>query len=193
LGGLGVEGLPEPEPLAPRLTDPNIDQLLLQLGDSQNTFLVWLNRAAVLLFVLLALLVLYFAVRRYIFQRSVTFGVEETGRPALATTGERSGLGRRILDRFGRWRRWRAAATVRHLYHAMCIEAAERGFPRAPSETPFEYLATLDEAWPVAGGEVRLITGAYVRVRYGEVPESAEELEEIRGAWRRLMHSPEAV
>ena len=30
------------------------------------------------------------------------------------------------------------------------------------------------------------ITEAFVRVRYGEVPETEEELEQIRAAWRRL-------
>ena len=186
LGELGIEGLPEPEALTPALTDTTIDQLLLELSDSNGALLLWLNRLAIIAFVAALLLVVYLALRRYLNQRAMSFGVDETGQPAAEIAGATGGPGRRLLDRFRMWRRWRAAATVRQLYRTMCAEAARRGFARAISETPFEYLTTLSEVWPTGSDEYRLITNAYVRVRYGEYPESAEELAEIRNAWQRL-------
>ncbi len=186
LGGLGIEGLPEPETLTPELTDANVDQLLLDLNNSNSALFLWLNRLAIGVFVVVLLLVVYFALRRYFYHREMSFGMAQVGRSSAQTAPGDRRLRRGLLDRLGLFRRWRAAATVRQLYQLMCAEAAGHGFPRTPSETPFEYLKTLAELWPSGSDEYHLITNAYVRVRYGEVPESAEELEDIHIAWQRL-------
>jgi hypothetical protein len=68
----------------------------------------------------------------------------------------------------------------------MCRAAAAHGYPRASAETPYEYLNTLALAWPDGQEESRLITEAFVRVRYGEVPETHDELAELEAAWRKL-------
>jgi hypothetical protein len=110
---------------------------------------------------------------------------------------EEPGMGRRVLDRLGLFRQWRAAASVRRIYRLMCQAAAAAGYPRLGAETPYEYLPTLARVWPEQPTEPRLITEAFIRVRYGEIPETDEELETIRGAWRRLEaaepHRREAV
>ena len=105
---------------------------------------------------------------------------------------KRPGFGRRLLNRLGLFQRWRSAATVRRIYQAMCYLAAEYGFPRLETETPFEYLATLRQAWPENHHESQLITEAYNRVRYGEIPETKAELDEIEAAWRALEKSKPA-
>jgi hypothetical protein len=64
--------------------------------------------------------------------------------------------------------------------------AAEAGFARAESETPYEYLPILFEAWPDHKFEIRVITDAYTRVHYGEIPETAEELDQLRSAWSKI-------
>lgn len=99
---------------------------------------------------------------------------------------QRPNLGQRLLDRLGVYRRWRAAASIRHLYREMCYTAADHGFPRGEAETPYEYLLTLTQAWPDSEADIVLITEAYVRVHYGELPESKEELNTIEAAWKRL-------
>ena len=187
---LGVEGPTEAEPLTLELFEPNVDQLLLDVGDSQVTFFLWLNRAAVVIFILLVLAVVYVGLRRYFYHRNMSFDSGELTGPLPAVTDAGLRLDNRLFQRLRRWRRWRAAATVRQLYRSMCAEAAARGFPRNLSQTPYEYLATLSEVWPAAQDDVRLITGAYVRVRYGEVPESPEELDGLRSAWQRLAQTP---
>lgn len=181
-GFAGMPGLPEMAP-APA------EQLLLELGDPESSVYLWFNRSAVSVLVLLGLLVVFVALRRYFRHRELSFGMAQSRQAAAVVEDQEDGLAQRLLNRFGRWRRWRAAATVRQLYRSMCLEAADQGHPRDPSQTPFEYLPGLFEVWPEGADDVRLITDAYVRVRYGEAPETAEELEEIRQAWQRLLDS----
>jgi hypothetical protein len=96
------------------------------------------------------------------------------------------GIGQRLLQRLGFMHRWRTAASIRQIYRQMCTAASGVGYARGSSETPYEYLKTLEQVWPNKRSDSLLITEAYVRVRYGEVPETKEELEAIRAAWRRL-------
>jgi hypothetical protein len=96
---------------------------------------------------------------------------------------------RKLLSRFGFLRRWQAAVSIRRVYRAMSEMAADHGHPRLETETPYEYLDSLDEAWPDHEEETRIITEAYIRVRYGEVPESKDELDQIVIAWDRLQEN----
>lgn len=117
-----------------------------------------------------------------------------TAEPEASTMGmlegiegvEIAGFRKRLLERLGFLRRWRAAASVRRIYRAMSEMAAAHGFPRLESETPYEYLQTLEKAWSGQEDLVHLITDAYVRVRYGEIPEEQEELDNIKEAWNQL-------
>jgi hypothetical protein len=103
----------------------------------------------------------------------------------LARMG-RLGFGHRLMDRLGLLQRWRTAASIRRIYKTMTLVAADYGYPRAEFETPHEYLDTLKETWPNNTTETRLITHAYTRVRYGEIPETQEELDQILSAWKLL-------
>jgi hypothetical protein len=105
------------------------------------------------------------------------------GRPGLP------GRGRRLLDQIGFFKRWRAATTVRYIYRQMSRSAAEAGFARAQSDTPYEYLPHLFEAWPDRKVEIQLITEAYTRVHYGEMPETQQELEQIQSAWAKIQET----
>lgn len=92
----------------------------------------------------------------------------------------------RLLGRLGFARRWRTSASIRRIYSEMCATAAAAGHPRGTAQTPYEYLAALQSAWPDNHADSLLITEAYVRVRYGEVPETEQELQAIRSAWAEL-------
>lgn len=83
------------------------------------------------------------------------------------------------VGQFGFGRDLFAALTVRRAYAQMAAMASKRGFPRAVSETPYEYRSALHEAFPTADDDVALITEAFVKVRYGEVPETAEALQAV--------------
>jgi hypothetical protein len=102
-------------------------------------------------------------------------------------------IGRRILDRLGLLRQWRTAASIRSIYRQMCQAAAGAGYARSITETPYEYLEALAKVWPDGRSESMLITDAYIRIRYGEIPESKDELEAIKQAWYELEQSTPAT
>ena len=80
----------------------------------------------------------------------------------------------------------RAAVSIIKIYQQMIQIGSEVGYPRDVAETPYEYLTTLIKLWPDHKQEVQLITRAYVKVRYGEFPETKEEFETIKSAWERV-------
>ncbi len=96
----------------------------------------------------------------------------------------------KVLRRLGMLRNLKTAVSIRRIYQQMLQAADAAGFPRLESETPFEYLITLAQAWPTHPTETRLITQAYVNVRYGEIPETQAELDAIFSAWKLLELSP---
>ena len=61
--------------------------------------------------------------------------------------------------------------------------------PRPESATPYEFLPALGELFTTQTEDLRVITEAYVRVRYGEFPESMAEIELVESAWQRLLET----
>jgi hypothetical protein len=83
-------------------------------------------------------------------------------------------------------RGWLAAARIRRIY-AELLELGEKlGKPRPQANTPLEYLPELLSIFPDLTQEITVITGAYLQVRYGEIPETPEELEQVESAWSRV-------
>jgi len=97
-----------------------------------------------------------------------------------------------LVRRIGRLFWWRAfhiedqVTTVRAVYRGLLAWAARRGLPRIPSQTPLEYERVLGAAYPEVAGEIGLITGAYVEVRYGGVKVADDERKKVKGAWERM-------
>lgn len=94
-----------------------------------------------------------------------------------------------LVGRFGPGLRFYAAVTTRKIYANMARLAERQGFPRQPSQTPYEYLPALGLAFPDCQVEAAAITEAYVNVHYGEVPESLRDLQRIREYWQRIQES----
>jgi hypothetical protein len=89
-------------------------------------------------------------------------------------------------SRLGSRQRWLAAAKIRRIYAHMMDLAQQLGIPRHPASTPLEFQPILGEMLPEAREDVRLITAAYLRVRYGEIPETTEEIEQVENAWEHV-------
>jgi hypothetical protein len=98
----------------------------------------------------------------------------------------------RIADSFqGRSRmlqgqRWLAAAKIRRIYARLMELTSKLGKSRPPAHTPLEYLSVLEELFPNGKDEVNTITRAYLRIRYGELPETVEEVREVESAWEHI-------
>ena len=91
-----------------------------------------------------------------------------------------------LVGRFGPGMRLYAAVSIRKIYANMARLAERQGFPRQPAQTPYEYLPALGLAFPDCQAEAAAITEAYVKVHYGETPESIRELQRIRECWQQI-------
>lgn len=148
-----------------------------------------LSRGLILGAMLLLAIIISLLLTRYF--RQVQQAPRDSARLESASTAPDSTppLVDRLLGRLG-FRRWRTAASIRNIYSAMCEAAAAVGYPRATAQTPYEYHRTLAEVWPGNTADSKLITEAFIRVRYGQVPESSAEVLLIKEAWGRLSTTP---
>ncbi len=115
---------------------------------------------------------------------------EET---AQAPPADLLALLRRLARRLRPWGRRAAhpgrilaAARIRRVYGALMARCAGLGAPRKPWLTPLEFLPQARELFPGREAELELITSAYVRVRYGELPETRQEVSAVLEAWRKI-------
>ncbi|MGD8626432.1 MAG: DUF4129 domain-containing protein [Anaerolineae bacterium] len=114
--------------------------------------------------------------------RAVGENLRSMLRDGLDRLGELAGL----VNRFGLGARFLAAVSIRRIYANVVRLASDAGYPRARSQTPYEYLPTLYRALPGSEADVQLITEAYVNAHYGQVPDSREELQRIRTCWEQI-------
>ncbi|MGB7095305.1 MAG: DUF4129 domain-containing protein [Anaerolineales bacterium] len=98
------------------------------------------------------------------------------------------GLGQSLRNRTNlrAGQRWLAAAKIRRIYSHMMDFANQLGVPRPPASTPLEFQPVLENLLPDGREDVRVITAAYLRVRYGELPETNQEINEVENAWDHL-------
>jgi hypothetical protein len=80
----------------------------------------------------------------------------------------------------------RAAARIRRIYAELIDLSARLGSPRPESFTPLEFLPLLIRQLPRSASDLDLITQAYIRIRYGEMPEYKQHLDEVEAAWTRI-------
>lgn len=79
-----------------------------------------------------------------------------------------------------------AAARIRRIYTHLMGLSASLGAPRPVAQTPLEFLPTLKGLFPEHEDDLVTITRAYLRVRYGELPETRQEVKEVESAWERV-------
>ncbi|MBK8906080.1 MAG: DUF4129 domain-containing protein [Anaerolineaceae bacterium] len=165
-------------PLETRFIFDEIEGLGFQLSRNVQIIIVLL---AVALILLVALLVS----RLY---RQTAMATRVSGRTILhgGDDDDEGNLLQRLLGRLGLLRDWQTAVSIRRIYRKMLRAADASGYPRLEAETPYEFLKTLAQAWPHNRPETQLITSAYVKVRYGELPETPQELQAIKDAWQTL-------
>jgi hypothetical protein len=87
---------------------------------------------------------------------------------------------------FKKARRTLAAARIRRIYASLMELSESLDHPRPASRTPLEFFPVLVQLFPDEKQDLRMITEAYLRVRYGELPETIEDLDELEKAWRKV-------
>lgn len=80
---------------------------------------------------------------------------------------------------------WSGTLSIRQIYARLQSAAGRLGYPRAPQQTPVEYLGVLSRAMPQLGSEFGQITAAYLEARYGPLPASAPAVRAATDAWQR--------
>lgn len=83
-------------------------------------------------------------------------------------------------------RRWLAAAHIRRIYAELMALFARMQQPRPQALTPLEFLPHMQAALPEQISELEVITRAYLGVRYGQYPETREEVQAVEQAWARV-------
>jgi len=155
-----------------------------------------LSANVVLIIILIALVLLF---TWYRWRRARARGADETHESLLSA----GALGRSLADllQAGRQRlgdlagrvlgiQFLSAISIRRIYANLVRLATEQGYPRASAQTPYEYLVTLLQALPGSEADTTLITNAYVNAHYGKLPDTMEELRQIRDAWYRVRAQP---
>jgi len=163
------------------------EQELVQLPVSIQTICFWA-------LILLVVIVLIARIRRTLAARS---GANQYEPELLLKRGEaREIIRKALLDalnglagRLRPARRLIAAARIRRIYTQLMDLSEQLNCPRPESATPYEFLPALGELFTTQTEDLRVITEAYVRVRYGEFPESMTEIELVVSAWQRLLET----
>ncbi len=95
--------------------------------------------------------------------------------------------------RVGQARRLLAAARIRRIYARLMKLSTRLGMSRPAARTPLEFLPNLQTLFPELPIELDTITQAYLRVRYGELPETIEEVQRVEHAWAQISTAGELI
>lgn len=76
--------------------------------------------------------------------------------------------------------------TIRQIYARLLSRARKAGYPRAPQQTPNEYLRVLAGALPDIRPDLEAITSAYLEARYSPYPASTTAVNSANEAWRHI-------
>ncbi|NUM44822.1 MAG: DUF4129 domain-containing protein [Anaerolineales bacterium] len=87
----------------------------------------------------------------------------------------------------------RAAARIRRIYAELMALCGTLNHPRPEALTPLEFLPALDKLFPASREDLHTITAAYLKVRYGELPETRIEVRAVEAAWGRVKGEGEKV
>ena len=142
--------------------------------------------------VLVGLVVLWFAFRRFVRRRTTDDrerhdDIEPDSSLAADIGAMLGAFGRR----FRRDREPESAVAIRRLYGEMLDDVAAHGIARPPSATPLQFLPAIEVQY--ASALPREITDAFVESRYGERAVDAARADDLRRRWRELRagHAPE--
>ena len=79
-----------------------------------------------------------------------------------------------------------AAARIRRIYIQLMELCGDLGKSRPAALTPLEFLPVLMDLFPGFENDLQIITQAYLRVRYGELPETRMEVNQVEAAWAQI-------
>jgi hypothetical protein len=76
---------------------------------------------------------------------------------------------------------------IRRIYNLFLIKCQkDLDLLRKDAETPIEFCCRFSDNFPLLEPDVQLITNAYNLIRYGMVPETKQELDSVKAAWKTI-------
>lgn len=176
--------------LLPSIPGAKISQLFTRVAVESKPFVLW-GILAMLLVGVLAITVWrrWYTHRTGQIQQQDLLALSEWLQQARKGLRKRAidlvtGFVRRLNSRYAR--RWMTAMRVRLIYAQLMDLCTRLGKPRPAPLTPLEFLPDAQKLFPEASNDLETITAAYLRVRYGELPEYAGELDTVLEAWERV-------
>jgi hypothetical protein len=79
-----------------------------------------------------------------------------------------------------------AAARIRRIYAELMVLSQRLDMARPRASTPLEFLPNLVVLFESEDEALELITRAYLKIRYGELPETRHQVDEVELAWQRV-------
>jgi hypothetical protein len=157
------------------------------LGDWISTILLW-GGAILVLVLLFNGLVRRSRSRSWDLdeERDTVLSLKDLPQHLLWNLRQRAAQALAAFSRLRPGERLLAAARIRRLYAELLDLSAKLGSPRPSAATPNEFVTVLHGLFPPLYNELNTITKAYLRVRYGELPESRQEVEVVEAAWERI-------
>jgi hypothetical protein len=186
---------PMPEPESPYIPSGQITSLINQgnadLIEAFKFILIWGSVfLAILLLIVLLRRALVTNLRGNEYKKDETSAYERLGDLAGLLRASLLGEARQAVEglskRLNRGERLIAAARIRRIYSQLLDLSKDLGALRPPSKTPLEFLSVLETVFPGLSEDLRIITDAYIRVRYGEYPETQQQVDAVEKAWLRV-------
>ena len=173
-----LEPITPPEPSGP-LAAATPDPMLLNEVVQNFAVVRYCLVAGILLAIVILLLVLFVRPR----SRGLAEEQELTAQEGLALGGNPfarlRNLGQ-LLRRYGLGPGLLAAISVQNIYANVGRLAGRRGYARPAAQSPDEYVARLQAAFPGEEARIARLTAAYMRVHYGDQPVNESELAQLR-------------
>jgi len=173
---------PEPNPFGMTYPGPGLANNAAPTPIEAQRLIFW-GLAILLLLILAARMRFGNTARRRIVETESLLEEGEARRRLRQALQDAAG---RLRTRLRPARRVWAAQRIRQIYAQLMdiCEAIEK--PRPAALTPLEFLPQLGRIMPLHTEALALLTDAYVRVRYGELPETQEELDALEAAWQAV-------
>jgi hypothetical protein len=86
----------------------------------------------------------------------------------------------------GQLSRLQAAERIRRVYIQLLNLCDQLNLTREPNRTPLEFLLDMQGLFSENSLDLEIITNAYMNVRYGQIPETPAEVDEIEKAWLNI-------
>jgi hypothetical protein len=124
---------------------------------------------------------------RILWQRWWSWGQEAQVRLVQRRAGrEREGEMVTGLRRFFFPGRLPPRELIRYFYLSAARRAGQAGQQRRPGQTPYEYQAALDQQFPELEPDLEGLTGAFVEARYSDRTMEKQEAEAVKPLWQRI-------